>query len=121
MAKLKQILIIPIGLVLALVPFSLLIGWNLFTLFLYWFIAVPLLSFHLPTLVKRNTHRLFSSIAGLTIFYGFMVFMIYEHYQSDFFQVLIWSGVINLVILIVMEVVKVKRGWMPREYKPAAL
>lgn len=106
MARLKQILIIPIGLVLALVPFSLLIGWNLFTLFLYWFIAVPLLSFHLPTLVKRNTHSLFSSITGLTIFYGFMVFMIYEHYQSDFFQVLIWSGVINLIVVSLMVVFK---------------
>lgn len=95
MYGLKGALIIPFGLALVLVPYSLLIGWNLLTLLLFWFVILPILTLYLPTKVSRNTNHLVEALSGLMIFYAIMVFMIYDHYQSDFFQLMILSLLIN--------------------------
>jgi hypothetical protein len=39
--QLKGTLIVPIVLVAVLIPFSMLIGWNLLTAILFWFLIVP--------------------------------------------------------------------------------
>lgn len=97
--RLKRIAVVPIGLILILAPFSLLIGWNLVTLFLFWFILTPLATIYLPQwLVATRTHLL-ESLVGLSIFYAFMVFMIYEHYHSDYFQFMMVSGIVNLIVV----------------------
>lgn len=98
LSKLKEILIVPLVLAAVLVPFSLFIGWNLFTLVLFWFLMVPSISFFAPRLVSPKKNLLLSSMLGLVIFYVGMVFMIYKQAQSDFFQVLIWSALINLAL-----------------------
>ena len=36
---------------------------------------------------------------GLNTFYGIMVFMIYDHYKTDYFQVMILSCVINVILV----------------------
>lgn len=101
--KLMRVLIVPIGLIVALIPFSLIIGWNLITLILFWFVLIPILSIYLPTIISNKKNHLFASAIGLLSFYAFMVFMIYDHYKTDYFQVMIFSGVINLIIVSVIS------------------
>ena len=97
--KLKGTLIVPIGLAIVLVPFSLLIGWNLVSLFVFWFVIIPGLAIYLPTKFSRNRFHLFESFAGLLIFYALMVFMIYDHFKTDYFQIMILSFAINLMVV----------------------
>ena len=97
--KSKGTLIVPIGLAIILVPFSMLIGWNLVTLILFWFVLTPGLTIYLPTLVSSGKKHLFESVVGLVIFYGIMVFMIYDHYETDYFQVMILSCTINVILV----------------------
>ena len=106
MNNLKGILIVPIALAIILVPFSLLIGWNLLTLFLFWFVLTPVLAVDLPARVSKNQNHLIESILGLVIFYGLMVFMIYEHYQTDYFRVMIFSLLVNLISILVIRWVR---------------
>jgi len=107
--KLKGTLIIPIGLAIVLIPFSMLIGWNLITLILFWLILTPGLTIYLPRLVSRNKDHLFESLMGLTIFYTIMIFMIYDHYKTDYFQLMIWSCAINLILILVITWTKRSR------------
>lgn len=95
-------MIVPVGLTFILVPFSLLIGWNLLSMLLFWLVLAPGLAIYFPVLLSGNKNRLFKSVWGLTIFYAIMVFMIYDHYRTDFFKLMIWSGAINLVLVSVI-------------------
>jgi hypothetical protein len=97
--KIKGTLIVPFGLAIILAPYSLLIGWNLTTLILFWLLLTPARAIYLPTLVSSNNNHLFESILGMTIFYALMVFLIYDHYKTDYFQVMIWSCAINLILV----------------------
>jgi hypothetical protein len=105
--KLTGTMIVPVGLAIILVPFSMLIGWNLMTLILFWFVLIPGLAIYLPILVSRNKNHLFESVVGLIIFYGIMVFMIYDHYKTDYFQVMMVSCAINVILVSVIT-------WMRR-------
>lgn len=96
---LKGTLIVPVVLAIVIVPYSLLIGWNLTTLFLFWFIIIPALAIYLPTRVSNNKNHLFESLVGLIMFYAFMVFMIYNHYQTDYFQIMMLSCVVNMILI----------------------
>jgi len=97
--KLKGTLIVPIGLTIILVPFSILIGWNLISLIVFWFVLIPGLTIYLPTKFSRNRNHLIESLLGLIIFYAIMIFMIYDHYKTDYFQIMILSFVINLTLV----------------------
>lgn len=110
MDRLKGTLIVPAGLVIVLAPFSLWIGWNAMTAIFFWFILTPGLALYLPTLVSGNKSHWAESVTGLIIFYAFMVFMIYQQYQTDFFTVMLVSCVINVILVWVI-------AWMN---KPAA-
>jgi hypothetical protein len=94
------ILVVPVGLSIILAPYSLLIGWNLVTLFLFWFVVIPLLATYLPPYVSGKENHLMKSLAGLMLFYLCMVFMIYDHYQSDYFKVMMISAVINMIVVV---------------------
>ncbi|HTH57901.1 MAG TPA: hypothetical protein VL728_17760 [Cyclobacteriaceae bacterium] len=95
----KGVLAVVIGVTLVFTPYSLLIGWNLITFVLFWFIMVPLIAFFLPPKVSRNETHLIESVVGVLIFYALMVFMIYDHYESDFFFVMMISCVVNLIVM----------------------
>ena len=97
--KLKGILIVPIGLSLVLIPFSIYIGWNIFTTLLFWFIIAPCLTIILPVLFSKNPHHLYESLLGLMIFYAINIFMIYEHYKSDYFLIMILSLISNIILI----------------------
>ena len=92
-------LIVPIALVVVLAPFSFFVGWNLLTAILFWFFIVPAIALYLPNKVSRNDRHLPETLSGLIIFYGFMVFMIYDHFKTDLFQIMIVSCVVNLVLV----------------------
>src|SRR5690554_6384045 len=100
--RLKGSLIVPAGLDVILVAVSLLIGWNSMTLILFWFVLIPATAISLPTTVSSNKNRLFDSITGLITFYGIMVFMIYDHYKTDYFRIMILSCVINAILVSVI-------------------
>ena len=86
-----------VGSFLALIPYSLLFGWNLATSILFWLFLLPALSYYLPIKFTGREDRFIKTFAGLILFYGFMVFMIYYHYKSDFFVFMIFSAFINLM------------------------
>ena len=105
-------LIVPVGLTIVLVPFSIFIAWNLVTLIVFWFIVIPWLTIYLPTIVSQSKNHLFESLGGLVIFYATMVFMIYDHYKSDYFQVMIVSFVINLIVVFVATWIRKRKTQM---------
>ncbi len=95
----RGVFILAITLFIALVPFSFLVGWNLITLLLFWFILIPVISIYLPTKILKNEDRLIQALGGLVLFYGVMVFLIYRQYQTDYFKIMIWSAVANLGVV----------------------
>ena len=97
--KILRILVVPTGLFLTLIPFSIFPGWNLLTAILYWFVITPVLSVVLPRLIKGNNNHLAESSLGLVVFYGFMVFMIYKHHESDYFKTMLASFIFNLFVI----------------------
>ena len=98
--QLTGTLVIPVALFVILVPYSLWIGWNLLSLFLFWFVLIPIAAFYLPSVVSSRDYTLSKSSAGLLLFYGVMVFMIYDHYQTDYFQVMMVSFAVNIMLVI---------------------
>lgn len=97
--QLMGTLIVPICLAIILVPFSFWIGWNLITLFLFWFVLIPTLTLHLPARISKNKSHLPESLVGLIIFYSIMVFLIYDHYKEDYFKIMIISCAINFLLV----------------------
>jgi len=87
-------------LVLIMVPFSFIIGWNLISILIFWFLIVPLVSITVPYIIRANERRQFQSIIGMILFYGIMIFMIYNQSATDYFKLMAVSGVVNLVLLI---------------------
>ncbi|WPP49282.1 hypothetical protein [Catalinimonas niigatensis] len=108
----KGICIVTIGLAMVLIPFSLLVGWNIFTLLLFWFMIVPALTLYLPKMMNKDRNHLFESLAGMVLFYGLMVFMIYDHYQTDYFQVMMYSCGFNLLVVTLF-------GWLRMRHSRA--
>ena len=92
-------LIVPVGLTIVLIPYSLLIGWSLITAFPFWFVITPALAIYLPFKTLGDNGYFFQSFIGLILFYGLMVFMIYDHYETDHFQIMIFSGMVNLILV----------------------
>ncbi len=99
----KQILGITgttLSLVLILIPFSLIIGWNLLSAVIFWFLIVPLITIAFPYLIQANKQHQMQSIIGIIFFYGAIVLMIYMQSATDFFKVMAVSGVVNLVLIL---------------------
>lgn len=90
-------MMVPIALAMVLVPFSMLVGWNLLTLISFWFVLVPTVAVYAPKLARLHKNGLFESLVGLLIFYAIVIFLIYEHYGTDYFQVMMLSLLINLI------------------------
>ena len=86
-----SVIIVTLSLLTLLVPYSLFIGWNLFTSILFWFIFVPLISILTARFYNNPKKRLFAGIIGCLFFYFIIIFMIYGSYQSDQFKLMIVS------------------------------
>lgn len=100
--KIISTLSISVGLILILIPFSMLIGWNLITATLFWLIIIPAVTIYLPQLISKNKDHLWESLIGMTIFYAFMVFMIYDHYKTDYFKLIMVSFVVNMMVVLMI-------------------
>lgn len=86
-----SVIIVILSLLAILVPYSLFLGWNLFTSILFWFVLVPLISILTPRFNNNPEKRLLSGIIGCLLFYLLIIFMIYSSYQSDQFKLMIVS------------------------------
>src|SRR5688572_31410828 len=98
------IVLIPLCVFLVLVPFSLLLGWNTLTIFLFWFVILPLIILYLSSklIQSANRNKLWYAMISMVCFYGFVVFMTYKHYQTDFFTLTMASFVWNLLITLLI-------------------
>ena len=65
----------------------------------FWFMIVPSVALNLPPKISKNEDHRFESLAGMGLFYAFMVLMIYKHYQSDYFTLMMVSAVCNLLLI----------------------
>lgn len=117
--KVLTILCVPVSLGILLLPFSFLTGWNLATAVIYWFFICPFMAEYLPGVFSGNKDQLSKSLIGLLIFYSFMVLMIFEHYQSDMFLLMMLSFLINMgSITLISKLKKVYRDSQHDEHSP---
>ena len=105
--KLKGTLIVPLGLAIVFTLYSLVIENNLFTVVLFWIVITPGVTIYLPTLVSRNKNHFFESVCGMAIFYALVIFMIYDHYMTDYFQLMIWTLIVNLILVTFITWIKI--------------
>ena len=66
-----------------------------------WFVIIPMLNALLSNTISGKENFALKALISLITFYGIMVFMIYKHYQSDFFKIMIASLIFNSIILLV--------------------
>ena len=66
-----------------------------------WFVIVPLLTAFLSKIISGQENLAFKSLISLLAVYGMMIFMIYKHYQTDFFKVMIASLVFNALVILI--------------------
>jgi hypothetical protein len=71
------------------------------TTFVSWFVIVPLLTVFLSKIISGRENSAFKSLISLLTVYGVMIFMIYKHYQTDFFKVMIVSLIFNALVLLI--------------------
>jgi len=106
----KGALTVVVGILLVLAPFSLIIGWNIVTLLVFWFVMVPWIAMYLPSKVSKSKNHLIESLAGLVIFYSLMVFLIYEQFRSDYFFVMMVSCGVNLIVVSAINLTRKRRA-----------
>lgn len=73
--------------------------------FISWFVIIPMLNAFFSNRISGKENFALKTLVSLIIFYGIMVFMIYKHYQSDFFKLMIASFMFNSLILVLCIVV----------------
>jgi len=95
-----------VALLLVFAPFSLLAGWNIVTLLVFWFVIVPWIAVYIPGKASQNKNHLLESLVGLVLFYSFMMFLIYDHYQSDYFLVMMASCLVNLAFVTIISLIR---------------
>ena len=74
---------------------------NLLGTIVSWFGIIPLLTVFLSNIISGNKNLALKSLISLVVFYGVMVFMIYKHYQSDFFKLMIMSLIFNACLMFI--------------------
>ena len=101
---LKITLVIPLCVFLVLALCSRFLELNVGTLFLFWFIIVPFLILFLSSRLIRHAYAIRNAMFALISFYSIMVFMIYKHFQTDYFLVMMISFLWNLGIMIIVMI-----------------
>jgi len=106
---LKVVLIIPLCVFLVLALCSLLVRFNVITVFLYyilfWFIILPGIILYLSSKLLRKEHSVWKAMVSMATFYGFMVFMTYKHYATDYFMLVMISFLWNSGVMIIVMLV----------------
>ena len=101
--NLTRALAIPFALTILLVSFSFLVGWNIVTMVIFWFVLIPMVSHLIPRKIFKNTNPFKESIIGMAIFYVLMTFMIYKQFQTDYFQLMMVSFVVNILVILFIK------------------
>lgn len=101
-----RILCVPLILFILLFPFSFLTGWNIATAVFCWFFLTPFIAEYVPTIFSADKNQLKESLIGLLIFYSFMILMVYKHYDSDFFFIIMLSAGVNMGSISIISKVK---------------
>ena len=94
-----SVLFVTLCLIASFVPFSLLLGWNLILGILFWFFLVPLISWISSKFCLCRTRQIIVGIGGCIFFYLIMIFMIYSHYQTDMFKLMIFSSFTSMALI----------------------
>ncbi len=102
---LKVVLFINLCLFAVLWCVSLLPGWNVITLFLFWFLITPVSIIYLSSKISSGGNILSQAMIALISFYSMVIFMIYEHFQSDYFLIVAASFLFNLLVMMVAMIV----------------
>lgn len=105
-ANVSGIVSVPITLFILLLPFSLITGWNIVTVLLYWFLIVPFAAEYIPTVFFNEKNQLVRSVIGTIIYYSFMLFLSRAYYQSDLYQVMAISALINAGSIVLISKIK---------------
>ena len=108
--RLIGILVVPTILMMILVSYSLLIGWNLATMLLFWYLLVPALIIFMCWWFTGDRNPVWVNLSGLAVFYGTMLFMVYDHYQTDYFLIMFISLPVNVVLVTGIMSVAVPRS-----------
>ncbi|XOV92715.1 MAG: hypothetical protein ACFHWX_21235 [Bacteroidota bacterium] len=98
-----RVLLIAVGLFAMLAAYSLILGWSMILLFAFWFILVPSITYFAPDAVFKKNPGLWVKLGGLFLFYAFMVFGTYSHYETDYFKTMIVSAGINILFISYLE------------------
>lgn len=98
----KVLVLVPLCVFMVLVPYSILLRWNLITSILFWFFIIPGVTLYLHSRLFETSHLTWKAVASLASFYGIMVYMIYEHYQSDQFAIMMFSAAYNFLVIVVV-------------------
>jgi len=88
-------------LVLALYTF--LLGFTFPSSVLFWFFILPGLIIFLCSKFFNSPSGIRNAMVTIVIFYSFMVFMIYRHFPSDFFTLMMISFLWNFLIMIIVR------------------
>lgn len=96
---LKVVVVIPLTTVIVLSGYSLLLGWNLITLVIFWFLIVPFVILFLTSWLLKEDHITIKPLVSLIVFYSFLVWMIYKHFESDAFAIMMFSFLYNFLVM----------------------
>ena len=73
---------------------------NIFSSIIFWGILVPIAAWLSAGILRRNIH-LITALTGTAIFYAFVFFMTYKHYNTDLFTITKYSLVSSLLLPII--------------------
>lgn len=98
-------LIIALILFLVMAAIGLIMGGNSPLSFGFWFFIVPVIAITIPSIISKNTYSiiLLASIGSL-LFYTFVIFITYKHYQTDYFKVMMASMIWNSALMIFLVI-----------------
>jgi len=107
-----SIIIVTLSLISVFIPYSLLLGWDLITGVVFWFLLVPLISILTARFYNKVKKQILPGLIGCIIFYLLNVFMIYEHYKTDAFKLMAIGSFVSVLIIILFEFgfTKINRG-----------
>ena len=95
----KMLFLIPASTFAVFVPYSMLVGWNLITLFVFWFVIMPWTMMLFANLWSRGKNVEVNALVGMMVFYAFFSFMTYKVIDYGEWNPVTLSFCYNLVIM----------------------
>lgn len=97
--RLFAMIFVPIVLLASMLVYSNIISWNLFSIILFWFAVVPLLTHYTAKFFNGHNKNMSASINGLLIFYVIIGVLIYFNYEITFLRMIIMSIIPTIVMI----------------------